>query len=85
VFLDHDPDEASIRRQFHLLVQLAHRNGAAVAIGHPYPETLAVLEDELPRLYEEYGLRLVSLREFLAEQRQDPNSSEFTPLSAGRY
>ncbi len=68
VFLDHEPDVASIRRQFLLLVDLARRHGSAVAIGHPYPETLAVLEEELPRLRDTYGLRLVSLRELLAER-----------------
>lgn len=70
VFLDHYPDEESIRYQFRRLIELARRNGSAVAIGHPYPETLNVLEQELPQLVEQHGLRLVSLRELLAHRSE---------------
>jgi polysaccharide deacetylase 2 family uncharacterized protein YibQ len=49
VFLDPDPQPESIRQQFHRLLGLAHARGAAVAIGHPHPETLAVLAEEIPK------------------------------------
>ena len=49
VFLDPDRDPEAIRAQFHRLLELAVERGAAVAIGHPYPETVAVLAEELPR------------------------------------
>ncbi len=65
VFLDHDREPDSIRRQFMRLLDMARREGVAVGIGHPYPETLAVLEDELPDLEAAHGVRLVSLRELL--------------------
>ena len=50
VFLDHDINEASIKQQFNRLVGLAKKHGHAVAIGHPHPETLAVLRQMLPQL-----------------------------------
>lgn len=49
VFLDPDPGEEAIRGQFHRLLGLARTRGAAVAIGHPHPETLAVLAEEVPK------------------------------------
>lgn len=49
VFLDPDPSPEAIRAQFHRLLGLARTRGAAVAIGHPLPETLAILEEEVPK------------------------------------
>lgn len=58
VFLDDSHDEADIRAQFRRLVHMAHQRGHALAIGHPQPETLAVLESELA-LLEQHGVTLV--------------------------
>lgn len=66
VFLDNRRDDRSIRAQFHELVRLARSRGRALAIGHPYPETLRVLETELHRL-DDYGVRLVSVRRMISE------------------
>ena len=44
VFLDTERSSAAIERQFDLLLERAERDGAAIAIGHPYDETLEVLE-----------------------------------------
>ena len=49
VFLDPDPDPAAIREQFDRLLQLADRQGFAVAIGHPHRSTLDVLSTEVGR------------------------------------
>ena len=49
VFLDGTLEEDAIRGQFRRLLEVAREAGAAVAIGHPHPETLAVLRDEVPR------------------------------------
>jgi polysaccharide deacetylase 2 family uncharacterized protein YibQ len=49
VFLDSDIQPEAIREQFHRLLGLSRTRGAAVAIGHPHPETLAVLADEVPK------------------------------------
>ncbi len=50
VFLDHDHDEREIAHQLHRLITVAQARGAAVAIGHPFPETYRVLARELPVL-----------------------------------
>jgi len=58
VFLDRDPAPEQIAFQFRRLLALARERGAAIAIGHPYPETLAVLAREVP-LAVEMGYELV--------------------------
>jgi polysaccharide deacetylase 2 family uncharacterized protein YibQ len=50
VFLDDEPTEAAIFTQLQTAIGLARKQGSAVMIGHPYPQTLAVLERELPKL-----------------------------------
>lgn len=67
VFLDDDPAEPAIRAQFSALVARALRDGRALAIGHPYPETLKVLEEEIPLLAAR-GVRLVAPSELIAQQ-----------------
>jgi polysaccharide deacetylase 2 family uncharacterized protein YibQ len=49
VFLDGDPSPDAIRAQFERLLDLARTRGVAIAIGHPHPETLQVLAEEVPR------------------------------------
>jgi polysaccharide deacetylase 2 family uncharacterized protein YibQ len=49
VFLDGDPSPAAIHAQFLRLLNLARTKGAAIAIGHPHPETLAALTREVPK------------------------------------
>ena len=50
VFLDNQRTPAAIAKQFDQLIRLAKQHGEALAIGHPYPETLAFLEQQLPLL-----------------------------------
>lgn len=64
VFLDNDRTPAAIEREFDRLLALARRRGTAIAIGHPYPETLAVLERRLPSL-RAAGIELVPLSSLL--------------------
>jgi polysaccharide deacetylase 2 family uncharacterized protein YibQ len=64
VFLDDVETEAAVRAQLSLLVRRAREEGGAVAIGHPHPVTLAVLERELPGLAGE-GVRLVRVGELV--------------------
>lgn len=49
VFLDSDPGILAAQEQFRRLLDLARTRGAAVAIGHPHPDTLAMLAQEVPR------------------------------------
>ena len=71
VFLDHDLSPARIQAEFERLVRLAHRDGSAVAIGHPYPATLEFLEKTLPRLGD-YQVNLVGIRDLIAYQLARP-------------
>ena len=50
VFLDDDKNIDMIAQQFERLIALARERGGALALGHPYPETLTVLERLLPEL-----------------------------------
>src|SRR5690606_38023152 len=50
VFLDNDLRPAALQRQFDQAVARARERGYDVLIGHPYPETLAVLRTALPAL-----------------------------------
>jgi len=52
-------------REFERLKSMARKRGSAVAIGHPFKETLEVLERELPKLQEE-GFELVTISKMLA-------------------
>ena len=49
-FLDDAADAGSIRRQLALAIRDARQQGAAIAIGHPHPVTLQVLQEILPQL-----------------------------------
>ena len=62
VFLDAEP--GMLEREFERLKSIARERGIAVAIGHPYPSTLAFLEHAIPRLVEE-DIQLVPLRELI--------------------
>lgn len=64
VFLDPDSDPATVAREFERMKQLARQRGAVVAIGHPYPATLELLEKELPALQEQ-GFDLVRISELV--------------------
>ena len=50
VFLDNVVNVEAIVREIRSLAEKAARNGNAVGICHPYPETLKALQQELPRL-----------------------------------
>ncbi|AHG20175.1 hypothetical protein Z042_11460 [Chania multitudinisentens RB-25] len=50
VFLDDTANPDDIRRQFNRAVELARRNGSAIAIGHPRPATVKVLQQMLATL-----------------------------------
>ena len=51
VFLDSEQTESFVRQQFATLLRKAKRNGFAVAIGHPYPETIKVLKQEFGDIF----------------------------------
>lgn len=64
VFLDNERDLALISQQFDKLIKIARRTGSAIAIGHPYPETLAFLEQRLPQLAQE-NIQLIPISKLI--------------------
>lgn len=50
VFLDDTQNDADIRKQFLRAIALARRDGSAIAIGHPHPATVRVLQQMLATL-----------------------------------
>jgi uncharacterized protein len=78
VFLDNESGYDYARQQFLQLIAHARQHGHALAIGHPRPGTLRVLEEFLPTLSQQ-GVRLVGMRELLSVQDQtEPQRSTDT-------
>ncbi|HYW90853.1 MAG TPA: divergent polysaccharide deacetylase family protein [Gammaproteobacteria bacterium] len=69
VFLDDVRTEKAIAAQFQHLVTLARRDGVAVAIGHPYPQTLKFLRKALPELAREH-IRLIPVHRAIRIQQE---------------
>ena len=66
VFLDTERgDPEYVAQQFEQLLEVARRRGVAVGIGHPYPDTLAVLEDKLADLMQSSEIELVPISKLL--------------------
>ena len=53
VFLDAEDGEAFVEKQFDRLLKIARVHGSALAIAHPYPDTLRVLQKRLKELDKE--------------------------------
>ena len=66
VFLDNKNDYNYIMGQFRQLEKVAKKNGYAVAIGHPYSQTLNVLKDWLKEA-ESNGIEVVHLSDLLVK------------------
>jgi polysaccharide deacetylase 2 family uncharacterized protein YibQ len=64
VFLDNVAEVAAIGREIRRLAAKAARNGSAVGICHPYPETIAALRQELPALARQ-GVKFVPVSALL--------------------
>jgi polysaccharide deacetylase 2 family uncharacterized protein YibQ len=64
VFLDNVVEIAAIVREIRRLAAKAARNGSAVGICHPYPETIMALQQELPALARQ-GVKFVSVSTLL--------------------
>lgn len=50
VFLDHDQDVASVKRQIRRAIKIAEKSGYAIAIGHPHKNTLRAIAESRPLL-----------------------------------
>lgn len=70
VFLDNERTWRAIDERFRRLIAAVERRGMAVGIGHPYPETVAYLNEALPRLRCR-GIQLAHVSEALGKQGAD--------------
>ncbi len=70
VFLDNVRDKRAIKQEFKRLLRLAKKRGYAIGIGHPYPETMAVLKQELAKLGSS-GIKLIPVSEIVKLQKGD--------------
>lgn len=71
IFLDGDGhDAAFVRRQLARLIEVAHHNGHAVAIGHPIETTLSALEEFLPVAESTHGVHVVPVARVIAAKEQ---------------
>ncbi len=68
IFLDNDPSYPAIAKQFGTLLSVAKKRGQAIAIAHPYPETLRFLQTALPMLGQA-EVSLVPVSELLSQPK----------------
>lgn len=64
IFLDDVPSYEHTARQLRRLVDIAREKGRALAIGHPFPSTLAALRDAVPWLKQQ-GVAIVPVSKLL--------------------
>ncbi len=69
VFLDDERTRSNIHYQLLRALKLAQQQGSAIAIGHPYPETLAELE-QLQPLLNQYQVQLVKASQLMPLSRK---------------
>jgi polysaccharide deacetylase 2 family uncharacterized protein YibQ len=82
VFLDDAPGVANLETEYARLLQLAREQGFAIAIGHPYPQTTAFLQQKLPMLADE-GIVLVPVADLIARQNALPVAKQSSVLAGG--
>ncbi|GMR01190.1 MAG: divergent polysaccharide deacetylase family protein [Gammaproteobacteria bacterium] len=63
-FLDPDHEKNTLRQQFDLFIQKINQRGYALAIAHPYPETIKFLKTHLNELSEQ-GITLIPVSELV--------------------
>jgi len=60
VFLDNDPGSSAIKLQYDIWLERARKQGSAIAIGHPYTDTLDVLRQNLSAADAEFKFMRIS-------------------------
>ena len=82
VFLDNEEDVAAISQQFKRLQSVAQKRGYAVAIGHPYPETLIALKRWI-KVADKLNIKIVSVQELLTDTGQQDHKQDQIVQSKG--
>ncbi len=80
IFLDYERDSRIVAAQLSELIKHAQRYGSALAIGHPYPETMTALETWLPGLQQQ-GIELVPVSRLIQIRQQ----RRMTPWQLSSY
>lgn len=70
VFLDNNRDVPSIMAQLAELERIAKRDGTALAIGHPYPQTVDALKRWIPTLADK-GITIIPISQTVSENMED--------------
>ena len=87
-FLDADDNESAIRNQFTRFIKKINHRGYALAIAHPYPNTIQFLQVHLHELTEQ-GIRLIPVSKLiktahqLTDQRGDHHVACTRPSCTG--
>lgn len=76
VFLDNELSEQYISQQFNQLIAIAKKQQAAIAIAHPHPETVSILNKLIPTL-KSHNIELVPLSQLY----QDASANDFSSVS----
>lgn len=71
VFLDHDRTPEALEAAWQRLLDQARRDGAAIMIGHPHPETIEFLHRVLPELSDQ-GIVLVPVSTLIGPKPLSP-------------
>lgn len=81
VFLDPAPGKKVLEQQWKQALRIAHKYGKVVVIGHPYPDTMAFLQQRLPELEQlQQPVELVTVADIIAETKtQTAQSTVLTP------
>jgi len=82
VFIDATADIHSINFQLDRAITIAKNNGHAVAIAHPYPNTLNVLKQRLP-LLPESAIKLLTTSALIKKLSEPTHEKNTNTLSAG--
>ena len=79
---DNEEDVEAIYQQFKRLQSIAQKRGYAVAIGHPYPETLIALKRWV-KVADKLNIKIVSVQELLEDTGQQDHKQDQTVQSKG--
>jgi polysaccharide deacetylase 2 family uncharacterized protein YibQ len=73
IFLDNETNPESIRLQYNIWLTQARERGSAIAIGHPYPNTLEVLRESLVAANLDFRFLRISS---LIDERKTPGAAD---------
>ena len=73
IFLDNETNLESIRLQYNIWLTKARERGSAIAIGHPFPNTLQVLRENLSAAH--FDFRFLRVSRLIDERKNRPASA----------